>query len=107
MTLSQLALTVGKQSLPFTQEGATSSKELITIDRSNLANNIWFSQEYMPGVSVFYKDPNGDIYHTYSAYSRGIDLLNGAYNYIDLTPRGRDEGTRGQFWVRRHDRYED
>ena len=48
----QLALTVGKQSLPFTQEGATSSKELITIDRSNLANNIWFSQEYMPGVSV-------------------------------------------------------
>ena len=47
-----LAVTVGKQSIPFTQEGATSSKELITIDRSNLANNIWFSQEYMPGVSV-------------------------------------------------------
>ena len=45
-------ITVGKQSLPFTQEGATSSKELITIDRSNLANNIWFTQEYMPGVSV-------------------------------------------------------
>jgi phosphate-selective porin OprO and OprP len=43
---------VGKQSLPFTQEGATSSRELITIDRSNLANNIWFTQEYMPGVSV-------------------------------------------------------
>lgn len=43
---------VGKQSIPFTQEGATSSKELITIDRSNLANNIWFTQEYMPGVSV-------------------------------------------------------
>jgi phosphate-selective porin OprO/OprP len=45
-------ITVGKQSVPFTQEGATSSKELITIDRSNLANNIWFPQEYMPGVSV-------------------------------------------------------
>ena len=45
-------ITVGKQSIPFTQEGATSSKELVTIDRSNLANNIWFSQEYMPGVSV-------------------------------------------------------
>jgi phosphate-selective porin OprO/OprP len=43
---------IGKQSLPFTQEGATSSRELITIDRSNLANNIWFTQEYMPGVSV-------------------------------------------------------
>jgi phosphate-selective porin OprO and OprP len=48
----KLALTVGKQSLPFTQEGATSSKELLTIDRSNLANNIWFGQEYMPGVSA-------------------------------------------------------
>lgn len=45
-------ITVGKQSIPFTQEGATSSRELLTIDRSNLANNIWFTQEYMPGVSV-------------------------------------------------------
>ncbi len=43
---------VGKQSIPFTQEGATSSRELMTIDRSNLANNIWFTQEYMPGVSI-------------------------------------------------------
>jgi phosphate-selective porin OprO and OprP len=49
---SKLALTVGKQSLPFTQEGTTSSKDLITIDRSNLATNIWFGQEYMPGVSA-------------------------------------------------------
>ena len=48
----RFALTVGKQSIPFTQEGATSSRELLTIDRSNLANNIWFGQEYMPGVSV-------------------------------------------------------
>jgi phosphate-selective porin OprO and OprP len=45
-------VTVGKQSVPFTQEGATSSKELVTIDRSNLVNNIWFTQEYMPGVSL-------------------------------------------------------
>jgi phosphate-selective porin OprO/OprP len=49
---AQLALTVGKQAAPFTQEGATSSKELLTIDRSNLANNMWFPQEYLPGVSV-------------------------------------------------------
>jgi phosphate-selective porin OprO/OprP len=48
----RLALTVGKQGVPFTMEGATSSKELITIDRSNLANNIWFPQEYMSGASV-------------------------------------------------------
>jgi predicted dithiol-disulfide oxidoreductase (DUF899 family) len=63
--------------------------------------------EEMPGVSVFYKDPAGDVYHTYSTYSRGIDLLNGAYNYIDLTPKGRDEGTRIMSWLRRHDQYED
>jgi phosphate-selective porin OprO/OprP len=49
---SRFVVTVGKQGAPFTNEGATSSKDLITIDRSNLANNIWFPQEYMPGVSV-------------------------------------------------------
>jgi phosphate-selective porin OprO and OprP len=49
---SALAVTVGKQGVPFTQEGATSSKDLLTIDRSNLANNLWFGQEYIPGVSV-------------------------------------------------------
>lgn len=63
--------------------------------------------EDMPGVSVFCRDQDGDIYHTYSAYSRGIDLLNGAYNYIDLTPKGRDEGERIQSWLRRRDQYED
>lgn len=45
-------ITAGKQSIPFTQEGATSSREILTVDRSNLANNIWFTQEYVPGVSV-------------------------------------------------------
>ncbi|MEQ1761085.1 MAG: porin [Vicinamibacterales bacterium] len=49
---TRAAVTVGKQSVPFTMEGATSSKELLAIDRSNLANNMWFPQEYMPGVSV-------------------------------------------------------
>jgi predicted dithiol-disulfide oxidoreductase (DUF899 family) len=64
--------------------------------------------EEMPGISVFYKDENGDIYHTYSAYSRGIDLMNGAYNYIDLTPKGRDEDVgQGMSWLRRRDQYED
>jgi predicted dithiol-disulfide oxidoreductase (DUF899 family) len=58
-----------------------------------------------PGISVFFKDKDGRIYHTYSAYSRGIDLLNGAYNYIDLTPKGRDEGDNIMSWVRRHDEY--
>jgi predicted dithiol-disulfide oxidoreductase (DUF899 family) len=57
------------------------------------------------GVSVFYKDPNGGLFHTYSAYARGIDIVNTAYNYMDLLPKGRDEGDRTQFWVRRHDEY--
>ena len=59
------------------------------------------------GISVFYKDENGKIFHTYSTYSRGVDMMNGAYHYIDLTPKGRDEGGRTQFWVRRHDEYQD
>jgi phosphate-selective porin OprO/OprP len=49
---SRVVTIIGKQGVPFTNEGATSSRELLTIDRSNLANNFWFPQEYMPGVSV-------------------------------------------------------
>jgi predicted dithiol-disulfide oxidoreductase (DUF899 family) len=61
----------------------------------------------LEGVSVFFRDGDGPVFHTYSAYARGIDLLNTAYNYVDLTPKGRDEERRPpQFWVRRHDEYE-
>ena len=56
------------------------------------------------GLSVFARD-DGRIFHTYSAYARGIDLVNTAYNYLDLVPKGRDEGESGQAWVRRHDEY--
>jgi len=58
------------------------------------------------GVSVFFKDGSGRIFHTYSTYARGIDILNSANNYLDLVPKGRDENGRGPFWVRRHDEYE-
>jgi predicted dithiol-disulfide oxidoreductase (DUF899 family) len=60
------------------------------------------------GVSVFYKDRAGRIFHTYSAYARGIDMLNVAYHYLDLVPKGRDEAGHEfpQFWVRRHDEYD-
>jgi predicted dithiol-disulfide oxidoreductase (DUF899 family) len=58
------------------------------------------------GVSVFYKEPTGSIFHTYSAYARGIDMLNVDYHYLDLVPKGRDEAGRGPFWVRRHDEYD-
>jgi predicted dithiol-disulfide oxidoreductase (DUF899 family) len=57
------------------------------------------------GLSVFYKDGRGAIYHTYSTYARGIDILNGTYHFLDLVPKGRDEGNRGQYWVRYHDKY--
>lgn len=61
-----------------------------------------------PGISVFYKDSAGDIYHTYSCFARGLDMLNGAYQLLDLTPKGRDEDDLPftMAWLRRHDRYE-
>ena len=57
-------------------------------------------------ISVFHKNASGAIFHTYSAYARGIDMLNLAYHYLDIVPKGRDEGDRGPFWVRRHDEYD-
>jgi predicted dithiol-disulfide oxidoreductase (DUF899 family) len=57
------------------------------------------------GVSVFYKDRSGSVFHTYSTYARGIDMLNVDYHYLDLVPKGRDEDGKGPFWVRRHDEY--
>jgi len=57
------------------------------------------------GVSVFARDEAGGVFRTYSAYARGIDMLNAAYHYLDLVPKGRDEGSAGQAWVRRHDEY--
>ena len=58
------------------------------------------------GVSAFYKDKKGGIYHTYSAYARGIDLMNTTYNFLDLTAKGRDEKPDArQNWVRYHDEY--
>lgn len=62
--------------------------------------------EELPGISVFYKDAAGDIFHTYSSYARGGDLLLGTYNYLDLTPVGRNESTPMD-WVRLHDTYDD
>jgi predicted dithiol-disulfide oxidoreductase (DUF899 family) len=57
------------------------------------------------GVSVFVKDGD-EVFHSYSTYGRGIDLLNTAYNYLDLVPGGRGEdGQQPQYWVRRHDEY--
>jgi predicted dithiol-disulfide oxidoreductase (DUF899 family) len=60
----------------------------------------------LPGLSTFYRDRYGKVYHTYSAYSRGIDSINNTYNFLDLTAKGRDENPeRPQDWVRYHDKY--
>jgi predicted dithiol-disulfide oxidoreductase (DUF899 family) len=62
-----------------------------------------------PGVSVFYKDTEGNIFHTYSAYARGSESTINTYNYLDLVPKGRDEDGLPftMAWLRHHDRYED
>jgi len=67
------------------------------------------TMDELPGISVFFRDDDGAVFHTYSCYSRGIDMLNGAYHYLDLTPKGRDEAGLPftMSWLRRHDQYED
>jgi len=59
----------------------------------------------LPGTSVFYKNENGDVFHTYSSYARGGDILIGTHNFLDLTPKGRNEG-QIMGWVKRNDEYE-
>ncbi|WP_280151431.1 thioredoxin family protein [Piscinibacter sp. XHJ-5] len=64
--------------------------------------------EELPGISVFYRNDAGDVFHTYSTYGRGVEAMMGTYNLLDLTPKGRDEhdGVYKMDWVRHHDRYE-
>ncbi|MGI9418895.1 MAG: DUF899 domain-containing protein [Geminicoccaceae bacterium] len=61
-----------------------------------------------PGLSVFFKLPDGVVAHSYSTYGRGLDILNTAYHLLDMTPKGRDEDglSHGMAWVRRHDEYD-
>jgi predicted dithiol-disulfide oxidoreductase (DUF899 family) len=68
-----------------------------------------FPSEEAPGLSVFVKNDKGEIFHTYSAYARGLDILVGTYNLLDLVPKGRDEDELAfsMSWVRHHDRYDD
>jgi len=65
-----------------------------------------FECDELPGISVFYKDGAGEVFHTYSAYRRGVEVMMGTYNLLDLTPKGRDEADGPMAWVRHHDRYE-
>jgi predicted dithiol-disulfide oxidoreductase (DUF899 family) len=67
-----------------------------------------FPAEEAPGISVFYKDDAGEVFHTYSTYGRGVEVMMGAYSLLDLVPKGRDEADVAYTmeWVRHHDRYD-
>lgn len=66
-----------------------------------------FPQAEAPGVSVFWREDDGSVFHTYSSYGRGVEVMMGTYPLLDLLPRGRDEDTLPytMAWVRHHDRY--
>jgi predicted dithiol-disulfide oxidoreductase (DUF899 family) len=66
-----------------------------------------FTPQEAPGLSVFYRDDDGQIYRTYSCYARGLDMLNPTYQHLDLVPRGRDEDGLpfSMAWVRLRDSY--
>ena len=82
--------------------------EIAAGDASYNYGSMNFPVEEAPGASVFYKDGDGTVYHTYSAYGRGLEPLLGAYALLDLVPKGRDEQNlkHPMAWVRHHDRYE-
>ena len=67
-----------------------------------------FPQDEAPGISFFYRDDAGDVFHTYSTFGRGVEVMMGTYDLLDMAPRGRDEDALAYTmeWVRHHDRYE-
>ena len=87
----------------FTKEEMAKGKVYYNFDMQE------FPSEEAPGISVFYKDKNGDVFHTYSSYARGTEGSVGTYSYLDLVPKGRDEDALAftMAWVRHHDRYTD
>jgi len=85
----------------FTQEGIDSGYDMYNFQKGEVKK-----PGESPGVSIFFKDERGDIFHTYSSYGRGPDLLIGAYNWLDLTPKGRNEEGNMGSWMKRHDEYD-
>jgi predicted dithiol-disulfide oxidoreductase (DUF899 family) len=90
--------------------GVSFTPEEVTKGKLNYNYGPWpLAGEEWPGVSVFYKDEAGDVFHTYSTYGRGVEVMMGTYKLLDLTPKGRDERDDTVYkmeWVRHHDRYE-
>jgi predicted dithiol-disulfide oxidoreductase (DUF899 family) len=83
----------------FTPEDKARGKVVYNFETSD------YMFDELPGISVFYKDETGAVFHTYSAYARGGDILLGAHNFLDMTPKGRNE-IHAMSWVRHHDRYD-
>src|SRR5438034_845458 len=107
---------VARKKLLAKEKQLTRQRDAIAAERRQLP---WVKVEYnydlvqfpsaeAPGVSVFYKDKDGNIFHTYSAYARGSENTINTYNYLDLVPKGRDEDNLPftMAWLRHHDRYE-
>jgi predicted dithiol-disulfide oxidoreductase (DUF899 family) len=67
-----------------------------------------FPSDERPGASAFFKNPAGEVFHTYSTYGRGLDMFIGAYHFLDIAPKGRDEDglAFSMAWVRHHDKYQ-
>lgn len=85
----------------FTKEGRDGGKVYYNYEMQE------FPSDEAPGISVFYRDAEGEVFHTYSSYGRGLDPLIGAYQLLDLVPKGRDEDQLDSpmAWVKHHDRY--
>lgn len=89
--------------------GVSFTKEELAGEVNYNYGRIRFGSEEAPGLSVFYKSEEGDIFHTYSTYARGLEDLVGTYHFLDLVPKGRDEDGLAftMAWVRHHDNYGD
>lgn len=83
------------------------TEELLAAGKVDYNYGLVEGDEELPGLSVFSKNDRGEVFHTYSCYARGIDMVNGAYQFLDLVPKGRDEDALefSMEWVRRHDQY--
>lgn len=88
--------------------GVTFTPEEVAKGKLNYNYGEWpLASEEWPGISVFYRDDAGDVFHAYSTYGRGVEVMMGTYALLDLTPKGRDERDVDykMEWVRHHDRY--
>jgi predicted dithiol-disulfide oxidoreductase (DUF899 family) len=88
--------------------GVSFTPEQIEAGRNYNFGTTTFGSEEAPGISVFYRDEDANIFHSYSCYARGLDMMNAAYHYLDLTPLGRHEDALPypMDWVRLRDQYQ-